>query len=43
MDIAQLVMVISQLGFGAAAWRLATTLKTKVDDHETRIVHLERV
>lgn len=41
MDIAGLVTVIGQLGFAVAAWRLATALKLKVEDHEVRIVKLE--
>lgn len=41
MDIAQLITVITHLGFSVAAWRLATALKVRVDNHEVRIVTLE--
>ena len=43
MDLAQLVAILSQLAFVAAAWRLASALKVRVDDHETRIGVLEKV
>lgn len=41
MDIVTLVTVLVQLGWAAAAWRLASRLATRVDNHETRIVTLE--
>lgn len=42
MDFAGLMTVLTQLGVAAAAWRLANALKVRVDDHEQRIVVLER-
>lgn len=42
MDIAQLVTILSQLSLAAAAYRLATQLKSRVDDHEKRIGVLEK-
>lgn len=42
MDIATLVTVLSQLGLAAAAYKLANALKTRVEDHEVRIVKLEK-
>lgn len=41
MDLAALITLIGQLGFAAAAWRMASALKVRVDDHEVRIVKLE--
>lgn len=41
--IATLVGAVTQLALGAAAWRLASALKLRVDDHEQRIEQLERV
>ncbi len=41
MDIAQLIAVITQLGLAAGAFRLATALKLRVDDHEKRISSVE--
>ena len=41
MTTAALITVLAQLGMGAGAWRLANALKTKVEDHEIRIVKLE--
>jgi hypothetical protein len=41
VDVAAIVTVVAQLGLAGAAWRLATALKLRVDDHETRIVKLE--
>ena len=38
-----LVTAVAQLGVGAAAWRLANALKDRQDDHEIRIVVLEKV
>jgi hypothetical protein len=43
MDIAGLATLIGQLGFAVAAWRLATQLKGRVDNHEVRLVKLEAV
>lgn len=37
MDIAGLVTALGQLGFAVAAWRLATALKGRVDNHELRL------
>ncbi len=34
MDIAQFVTVVTQLGFAAAAWRLATTIDQRLKVHE---------
>jgi hypothetical protein len=42
MDVAQLVTVLTQLGLATAAWRLASALKVRVDNHETRLVVLEK-
>lgn len=42
MDIATLVTVLTQLGMATAAWRLATALRVRVENHEVRIVDLER-
>lgn len=42
MDMATLATVLTQLGLAAAAWRLANQLKLRVDNHETRIVVLEK-
>ncbi len=42
MDFAQFIAIMSQLAFGAAAWRLANALKGRVDNHETSIIGLER-
>jgi hypothetical protein len=41
MDLAALITVLTQLGLAAAAWRLANTLKGRVEDHEVRITKLE--
>lgn len=41
MDITNFITLVGQLGFAAAAWRLATALKIRVDDHEVRIEKLE--
>jgi hypothetical protein len=38
-----LVTAVTQLGVAAAALRLANALKARHDDHEIRIVVLERV
>ncbi len=40
-DIMALVSLVVEIGLGLAAYRLATALKGRVDDHETRIVKLE--
>jgi hypothetical protein len=37
-----LATAAGQLGLAAAAYKLALALKTKVDNHESRIVVLER-
>lgn len=42
MDLATLATVLTQLGLAASAWRLANALKGRVDDHETRLVILEK-
>lgn len=42
MDLASLVTALTQLGMAAAAWKLANALKIRVDDHEKRIVVLEK-
>ncbi len=42
MDIAALVTVLCQLGMAAGAWRLANALKVRVDNHEQRLVVIER-
>lgn len=39
--IATLITALTQMGLAAAAWRLATALKIKVDNHEDRLVRLE--
>ncbi len=41
MDLAALITVLTQLGLAGAAWRLATALKGRVDNHEARITRLE--
>ena len=41
MDVAALVTMLTQLSLAAAAWRLASALKVRVDDHEVRIGVLE--
>lgn len=43
MDVAGLVTALGQLGFALAAWRLATALNKRVDNHEVRITVLEKV
>lgn len=43
MDLAAIITLVGQLGFAAAAWRLASALKVRVDDHEIRIGALETV
>lgn len=40
--IANLAPVLAQFGFAAAAWRMASALKGRVDDHEVRIKVLEK-
>ncbi len=42
MDASALFTALVQIGLGAAAWRLANALKFRVDDHEKRIVKLEK-
>lgn len=43
MDIAGLVTILTQLGFAFAAWRLASALKVRVEDHEVRLAVVEHV
>lgn len=42
-DIAGIIAVIGQLGFAAAAWRLATALRDRVENHEIRLAVIENV
>jgi hypothetical protein len=43
MDLAAVVTVLTNIGLGAAAWRLANALRVRVDDHEKRLGVLETV
>lgn len=43
MDLAGLVTVVTQLGFAYSAWRLASQLKLRVEEHDHRLVVLETV
>lgn len=42
-SLASVAPVLAQLGFAAAAWRLASALKIRVDDHEVRIKVIEKL
>jgi hypothetical protein len=42
MDVATLVTVLTQLTLAASAYRLANAIKLKVENHEVRIVILEK-
>ena len=41
ITVAGLVTLIGQLGFAAAAWRMATALRDRVENHEVRISVVE--
>lgn len=43
MDITALITVLTNIGLGAAAWRLANALRVRVDNHESRLGVLEAV
>jgi predicted component of type VI protein secretion system len=43
ITVAGLISLIGQLGFAAAAWRLATALRDRVENHEVRISVVEGV